>query len=246
MKRIRLFGRRTPELAEDPQPLDANSQQGLSTVEVSPRLDSKPTRRIPILPLTRAGFEPYGLVIQSHLDSRASPREIRSKPVNFGTAIKFDHVARVGATSKLADPNLCLFSCQPWEPKRMDVSGSTRLSWRLKGLERHQFSSQTFIPISTHLGTADPADQSEFRSKPDGEYIIVVALDDDGKPNKETIRAFLGRKSQGISYFENVWHAPLIAIGNRMDFGCLVYETGDPKLDCELVEVQDVVCELDT
>jgi hypothetical protein len=30
----------------------------------------------------------------------------------------------------------------------------------------------------------------------------------------DSLRAFLGTKSQGISYFKNVWHAPLIATDN--------------------------------
>ncbi|WAR61281.1 hypothetical protein PtB15_13B536 [Puccinia triticina] len=48
-------------------------------------------RRVPILPLTRAAFEPYGAVIEAHLDGRASSNELRTKVVNFGTALKSDH-----------------------------------------------------------------------------------------------------------------------------------------------------------
>jgi ureidoglycolate hydrolase len=100
--------------------------------------------------------------------------------VNFGTAIKFDDVASLETSSPqnnqtTARPNLCLFSCQPW-PATL-IAGSGKLQWRLKGLERHQFSSQTFVPLSTHTRTADPLEQDLFNSQPEGKYLIVVALD---------------------------------------------------------------------
>jgi len=249
VKRVRLFGRRigTSEGNTElpiPNPSTQEENERIPT-SVPMKKSSEILRRLPILPLSRAGFGPYGSVIEAHLDLRASPPDIRSKVVNFGTATKFDHVARLETTthdSPAPAPNLCTFSCQPWEP---ELASSGRFEWRLKGLERHQFSSQTFIPLATHTRTAEQAEQDQFNSQTEGEYLIVVALDNNGKPNLDSLRAFLGTKSQGISYFKNIWHAPLIAINNRMDFTCLIYETGDPKIDCELVEIHDVVCELD-
>ncbi|EHS63942.1 uncharacterized protein PGTG_21958 [Puccinia graminis f. sp. tritici CRL 75-36-700-3] len=252
VKRIRLFGRRTAmieENSESPMPASfIHEKNGVTVPRTSVPMKKAEgmERRLPILPLTKTGFERYGAVIEAHLDSRANSPEIRSKVVNFGTAIKFDNVASLETSSDLnhrtARPNLCLFSCQPW-PAHL-LAGSGKLEWRLKGLERHQFSSQTFVPLSTHTRTADPLEQDRFNSQPEGKYLIVVALDHDGKPDMDSLRAFLGTKSQGISYFKNVWHAPLIATNNRMDFVCWIYETGDPIIDCELVEVDDVVCEL--
>ncbi|WAQ87030.1 hypothetical protein PtA15_7A759 [Puccinia triticina] len=280
VKRIRLFGRRTATLKEGSitEPFVPIADGVLMPASVPMKKAAEMVRRVPILPLTRAAFEPYGAVIEAHLDGRASSNELRSKVVNFGTALKSDHVARLETSgdetrAAAATPNLCLFSCQPWEP---DVVAPGGQEWRLKGLERHQFSSQTFIPMATHTRTADQVEQDKFLSQPEGKYLIVVASDskmtvllfflcllpicsyaqswvlwcvlktqDDGKPNLDSLRAFLGTKSQGISYFKNIWHAPLIAISNRMDFACWIYETGDPEIDCELIEVKDVVCELD-
>ncbi|PLW49883.1 hypothetical protein PCANC_07094 [Puccinia coronata f. sp. avenae] len=249
VKRIRLFGRRTAGCvgpAEIPiSDLSVQEEQGhIIPTSVPMKKTGEALRRLPILPLTRAGFGLYGSVIEAHLDLRASPAEMRSKVVNFGTATKLDHVARLetGEGGLPPSPNLCLFSCQPWTP---DHTSPGRLEWRLKGLERHQFSSQTFIPLATHLRTADQTERDQFNSQPEGQYLIVVALDENGKPNMESLRAFLGCKSQGISYSKNIWHAPLISINNRMDFACLIYETGDPRVDCELVDIHNVVCELD-
>ncbi|OAV96256.1 hypothetical protein PTTG_03462 [Puccinia triticina 1-1 BBBD Race 1] len=249
VKRIRLFGRRTATLKEGSitEPFVPIADGVLMPASVPMKKAAEMVRRVPILPLTRAAFEPYGAVIEAHLDGRASSNELRSKVVNFGTALKSDHVARLETSgdetrAAAATPNLCLFSCQPWEP---DVVAPGGQEWRLKGLERHQFSSQTFIPMATHTRTADQVEQDKFLSQPEGKYLIVVASDNDGKPNLDSLRAFLGTKSQGISYFKNIWHAPLIAISNRMDFACWIYETGDPEIDCELIEVKDVVCELD-
>jgi len=59
-------------------------------------------------------------------------------------------------------------------------------------MERHPLGSQTFMPMS-----AAP-------------FLVVVAPDDAGKPGQP--RAFLTRPHQGVSYLENVWHAPLLAL----------------------------------
>ncbi|POW16542.1 hypothetical protein PSTT_01376, partial [Puccinia striiformis] len=245
VKRIRLFGRRTETIDDNAELSTPSDQVEKEAIPKSAGME-KTKKRIPILPLNRSAFEPYGAVIESHLDSRASSNEIRSKVVNFGTAMKSDHVARletaISSENPVAVPNLCLFSCQPWSA---DSVSSNHLEWRLKGLERHQFSSQTFIPIATHTRTADQTEQDQFNSQPEGLYLIVVALDNNGKPNLDSLRAFLGKKSQGISYYQNIWHAPLIAINNRMEFVCWIYETGDPEIDCELLEIDGIVCELD-
>lgn len=57
----------------------------------------------------------------------------------------------------------------------------------------------------------------------------------DGQPSLPTLRAFMASTAQGISYHRNVWHAPLIALGDRkVDFACVVSETGVPEVDCEI------------
>ncbi|MBW0480933.1 hypothetical protein O181_020648 [Austropuccinia psidii MF-1] len=237
VKRLRIFGKTTHT---------NNDHQDCSTIPnqvdvSSPTLVLPATvQKLPILPLSPAAFEPYGFVLEAPSDSRAWPPAIASSKVNFGTATKFNHVAQVSGLEN-SQPNLCIFSCRPWEPARITAE---TIEWKLKGLERHELSTQTFVPVASHQPISGC--EGAIQTQAEGLYLIVVALDNDhGRPDKETLRAFMGTNSQGISYFRNIWHAPLIAIKGQMDFACLIYETGDCQKDCELMEMNDLICEFD-
>jgi len=65
-------------------------------------------------------------------------------------------------------------------------------------LERHPFGSQAFIPLN---------------GRP---FLVVVAEDNDGKPARP--RAFLARGDQGVNYWRNVWHHPLVSLEATSDF----------------------------
>ncbi|MFD1197687.1 ureidoglycolate lyase [Brucella gallinifaecis] len=65
-------------------------------------------------------------------------------------------------------------------------------------LERHPFGSQAFIPL---------------HRRP---FLVVVAEDANAKPVKP--RAFLARGDQGVNYWRNVWHHPLVSLEETSDF----------------------------
>ena len=65
-------------------------------------------------------------------------------------------------------------------------------------MERHPFGSQAFIPLN---------------GRP---FLVVVAEDNDGKPARP--RAFLARGDQGVNYWRNVWHHPLVSLEATSDF----------------------------
>jgi len=65
-------------------------------------------------------------------------------------------------------------------------------------LERHPFGSQAFVPLN---------------GRP---FLVVVAEDADGKPGRP--RAFLARGDQGVNYWRNVWHHPLVSLKQTSDF----------------------------
>lgn len=71
-------------------------------------------------------------------------------------------------------------------------------------LERHPFGSQAFYPL---------------QARP---FLAVVAPDENGVPGRP--RAFLCRGDQGVNYGRNVWHHPLIALGENSAF--LVVDRG--------------------
>ncbi|EGG12868.1 uncharacterized protein MELLADRAFT_76395 [Melampsora larici-populina 98AG31] len=237
IKRVRLFGRRAPSYDIPlvlPEPKSTTSDLPAPFLCVCP---SKPAITVPVLPLTRAAFSPFGYTIEAHDDPRTWHPSIQHKTVNFGSAEKYCDVAQIETlkTPTGVEPksNLCIFSAQPW-PETIGGEGNRR--WKLKGLERHAYSSQSFLPLASNKEVSGL-----------GSYLVVVGYDNgDGKPDWKNLRAFLAQADQGISYKPNTWHAPLIAIKEPMNFACIVNETGIPEFDCELVECggEEVVCEL--
>jgi ureidoglycolate lyase len=65
-------------------------------------------------------------------------------------------------------------------------------------VERHPYGSQSFHPLN---------------GRP---WLVVVAEDQGGRPGCPAV--FLARGDQGINYRANVWHHPLIALGDTSDF----------------------------
>ena len=78
-------------------------------------------------------------------------------------------------------------------------------------MERHPLGSQSFSPLS------------------DRPFLVVVALDEGGKPGRPY--AFLTAPGQGVNYHRNVWHHPLMTIGETGDF--LVVDRDGPGVNLE-------------
>lgn len=68
-------------------------------------------------------------------------------------------------------------------------------------LERHPLGSQSFIPCN---GVS---------------FVVVVAPSlPDGMPDERGLRAFHAKSDQGVNYFRNCWHHPLISLQQEGDF----------------------------
>ena len=65
-------------------------------------------------------------------------------------------------------------------------------------MERHPFGSQSFSPID------------------DRPWLVVVSEDEDGRPGRPRVFRASGR--QGINYRRDVWHHPLMTVGDTSDF----------------------------
>lgn len=85
--------------------------------------------RLPIAELTRAGFAPFGDVIES--EGRAA------HSINAGTARRFDNLAEVDVGASGGRPLISLCRAEP-----------VGTPLRLRLLEHHPLSSQAFIPLS--------------------------------------------------------------------------------------------------
>ncbi len=148
--------------------------------------------------LTRAAYAAYGDVI-------AADESLPWRPANLGTARRYNHLAALTSTRPGAAANLCVFAVAPFAGARFEVAM----------LERHQHSTQAFMPLQ------------------DARYLAVVCGGDD-EPDLTTLAAFVVDSPAGITYHPGTWHHPLTVLGRAADFACIVYEDGGEG-DCDEV-----------
>ena len=82
----------------------------------------------------------------------------------------------------------------------------------IRMLEKHPLGSQAFIPL---MGKA---------------FLIVVAPKGEAV-HPEQIQAFISNGSQGINYYANTWHHPIIALDDDDEF--LVVDRSGPGNNCD-------------
>lgn len=139
----------------------------------------------------------------------AERSDVPAKPANQGTAARRDFLAAVASLRPGAALNVCSFRCSP------------KTAWPLPValLEKHPLSTQVFIPMNARR------------------YLVLVALGDEA-PDLATARAFLASAVQGVSYRPGVWHHPMIALDDTIDFTCLVWEDGTAG-DCVVASLTE-------
>lgn len=87
-------------------------------------------------------------------------------------------------------------------------------------LERHEFSSQTFMPLDV------------------GRWLVVVAPHaKTGGPDLTGVRAFLASGKQGVTYRPNTWHHGLTVLDRPGRFAVFMWRDGSHG-DEEFVAVQ--------
>ncbi len=94
----------------------------------------------------------------------------------------------------------------------------------LRRLERHPHSAQGFLPLAV------------------GDYLVVVAPDDGGRPDEAALRAFRVPGDTGIVYRSGVWHAHMTTLSGPGTFAMLVHEDGSAE-DCVFAPITPVVPE---
>ena len=115
-------------------------------------------------------------------------------PINEGTAERFHDLARVDVESGGGRVLINIFIGQK-QPRPIII----------KMMERHPLGTQCFMPLR---------EQS---------YLVVVA-DGETAPEPGSLRAFLVRGTQGVNYYRNVWHHPLLVL--EADSPFLVIDRG--------------------
>lgn len=77
-------------------------------------------------------------------------------------------------------------------------------------MERHRFSSQTFLPLDV------------------ASYLLVVApTAADGGPDLARARAFIAPGDHGVTYAPDVWHHPMAVLERDGLFAVMMWRNGD-------------------
>jgi ureidoglycolate lyase len=94
---------------------------------------------------------------------------------------------------------------------RWVVAQPLTLPATLSVMERHRFSSQSFLP-------ADP----------DGRWLVVVAPAGTGGPDMTRAQAFSASADQAITYAPDVWHHPLASLDAPLRMALMTFIDGGP------------------
>lgn len=229
-------------------------------------------------------FAPHGTVIAAPLPKNLSTRRcdissLPSKPtepviVNQGYAIKYspvspvqNHYAERAPSGQPASSRMSLFSCFP-RTLRAAGDASGRRFFDIRILERHPYTSQTFIPLSTSSRSRDERGsstetsvQSTKRTDYETLYMVVVAPTLTGQavtarvetqdghiklitihdpPDLSNIKAFFAKPGQAVTYAAGTWHAPMVVLGKeRVDFVVTQFMNGIEEEDCQLLSFNE-------
>ena len=169
---------------------------------------------IQALPLTAAAFAPFGQVLEAHASPASTPRDIRVTGANQGSAMKFHALAPILSSypSELSHRARTALSVYRCKGLTKDQCTEDNGAFSVKLLERHAFTNQAFIPMGVGLGSTVADLPSESVAEDDAlersgrAYLVIVAHDgEDGKPDANTMRAFIAGTGQGIVYNTAVW-----------------------------------------
>ena len=179
--------------------------------------------------LTTESFRSFGSVIENP----GSPTW-NAVSANQGSAVKYpdislmDNAYHEAQTGRTARPSTSLFVCSPRNLEdNVNVPSSQGL-FQLSILERHPFTTQTFVPLGL-----DPAHAGST-------YLVVVApsrskVGSEGDlPDMDNVKAFVACGSQAVTYGRGIWHAPMVVIGKKpVTFVVTQFVNGVPQDDCE-------------
>ena len=184
--------------------------------------------------LSQDTFSAFGSVIEPPQPAILPSTRLRKEDLppsvdisNQGTALVYPNVTQIEnlysrAPSGHSETSLMrMYICAPrtlLEANNASLDGY----FPLEVLERHPYTSQTFIPLGLSA-----AEQDEAR------YIVIVApslpenLTNDSssmstsklsghyQPDMEGIQAFVANGSQAVTYKAGTWHAPMVVVGKK-------------------------------
>ncbi|KAI5293199.1 Saccharopine dehydrogenase [NADP(+), L-glutamate-forming] [Ascosphaera acerosa] len=192
-------------------------------------------------PLRKTLEEKYGIrMIEKTLQQARSPCILE------GTALKFPAISRcedqyAPRGRAPASPRLSLFACCP-RALRPARGGRGRAWLDVPVLERHPYTTQTFVPMALspardaetyYLVVVAPtlAGEEAVAATPAGQTVTVR-----DPPDLARAQAFVAHGGQGVTYAPGTWHAPMAVIGaDRVDFAVMQFANGVADDDCQEV-----------
>ncbi|KAI1355230.1 ureidoglycolate hydrolase [Xylaria sp. FL0043] len=215
-------------------------------------------------PLTRGAFAAFGDVIANPRPeckpSNTSPEAIARGELpcgaisaNQGTAIQYKAVASMrdlygsAPSRKAGSARMTMFVCGARTlVARGGVEKGEADGFRVAVLERHPFTSQTFIPLTADMTrrylvivapTLGSSGDNSTLPAPEG-----TGLPGRGLPDLRRLRAFVATGEQGVTYAAGTWHAPMVALGppdSTIDFVVVQFANDVPVEDCQEVAFED-------
>lgn len=233
-------------------------------------------------PLTRADFAPFGEVLNNPApDVRPSDTEpytvtatlpFAAELANQGTAIKYAAIASLrnlyadgqAPSGRPAEARMTMFVCgarMPLPPPPPSSSSTAPQRQKdddgveVKVLERHPFTTQTFIPLTADaskrylvivapslppstldegLPVPDPSKSCSSTSSPS-------PLPGRGMPDLTRLTAFIATCEQAVTYGAGTWHAPMVALGppnTTVDFLVFQFANDEAVEDCQEVALE--------
>jgi ureidoglycolate lyase len=207
--------------------------------------------------LSQSTFSDFGTVIENPEPSLVPSSNLKTIPpnavqANQGSALKYLDVTHMkdfyssAPSQKQAKAVMNMFVCAPRSLLPSQQSGTDGL-FPVEILERHPFTTQTFIPLGL-----SPLEAKKAR------YLIIVApslppssadenlpvpatansgpLPGRGLPDLQKTRAFIANGSQAITYGAGTWHAPMVALGkDPISFVVVQFANGVGIEDCQEV-----------
>lgn len=208
--------------------------------------------------LSQSAFSAFGTVMENPAPSLAPAANLIAIPpnavqANQGSALKYLDITCMKdyysytPSQQQAKAVMNMFVCAPRSLLPSQQSSTDGL-FPVELLERHPYTTQTFIPLGLSPLEANKARYlvivapSLLPSSADEELPVPAStansgpLPGRGLPDLQKIKSFIADGSQAVTYGAGTWHAPMVAIGKKpISFVVVQFANGVGIEDCQEV-----------
>lgn len=139
--------------------------------------------------------------------------QIHAKPLTAEAFAAYGHVTGHPAPGNRIYMDRQLFNQRPVAAKTSVsiacINARAERPLPLGVIERHEFSSQSFIPLD------------------EGRYLVIAApKNSDGSADLGQVEAFIATSAQSMTYNANIWHGPMTPLDGPMRFAIIMFNDG--------------------